>query len=565
MKKLLSFLLVAWVLLVVLGGIGYMNSLGKHISGNGPQALSGDGQGGFFLIANRHILHFDAAEKVLERHSFDALGLQSSNGLLYGEGRLLAFDNERQQIFLCTLPAWQCRPFSAPSLRLSNAIAMTWQSPTMLAVSDNTGHRLLLLDGMGNLMYAGQKQWHYPNQITAVSDGLLLADTDRFSILHIADTGGAGKKILLGTSSRPYQFVLRDNNWWVLQAGIRLENASLFRYRDGIPEKISLPATDPTALLDTGKRLIIASRQDWELLSLDPDTGNAIPTGDTAFQKELTSMRLAQQTAKKQRGLAPYIMLALMAPALLGGVVLQRRMDAEKSSAKTIPTQTLVRPPATAFASESIRIDTDRSGIEMQRAQQNRLLLKAGLVVIPLFLLIAAVIGLSGLQLRQLFPLLFFIAALLVLTPLLVYMGRLRQDRLFDQHFICGPQKLVHVKQGKPLSATAYADIWLGSDTLLLKDKAIPLYIGMGKLRTPFWTVHDIQREIGKRLPPAQHFHSDHEMGKALLGKNSLLGLRLILARYAVVFAIIAVLLLKLMQVLHQLHLDTLWKIFHPD
>jgi hypothetical protein len=564
MKKLLSALLVIWMLLIVIGGIAYMTSLGKHITGNGPQALTGDGSGGFFLVAQRQILHFDAQEKLLERHDFDALGLQDVGSILFSNKQLLAFDNERKQIFRCMLPAWQCAPFSPATLDLSQAIAMAWQTPGTLVISDNTGHRLLMLDAQGRPLYTGPARWHYPNQITSIADGLMLADTDRNVIVHLADAESSTPEILLETTSRPYQFVRRDNSWWVLQAGVLLENAELFHYHHGIPEKISITAQDPTALLDTGRRIIIASRQDWELLSLDPETGNAIPAGDKAFQAELNAQHLATQTAKKQRGRLPYIMLALMLPALLGGVVLQRRLDAEKSA--PVMTSAIKRTAPEKTASHvSVRIDTDKSRIEMQRLEQNRLLLKSGLIVIPLLILLALFLWFSGIDLAGLTPVFFLIAALLVLTPLLVYRGRRKQDRLFDQQLVCGPQKLVHIKQGKPVGATPYADIWLGSDTMLLKEKTFPLYIGLGKLRAPFWMVHDIQREIGKRIPPEQLFNTDHEMGRAMLGRNKTLGLRLIFARYAVAIAIALVLLLKLFQVLHHLHLDKLWKIFHPN
>ncbi|MGH8492559.1 MAG: hypothetical protein ACRERR_05565 [Moraxellaceae bacterium] len=563
MKKLLSALLVIWVLLVVIGGISHISNLGKYITGDGPQALSSDEHGGFFLISNRQILHFDAHEKIQARHDLDELGLLNANSLLYREGELLIFDNERQQIFRCTLPAWQCKAFTPPSLGLSNAISMTWQSPSTLAVSDNTGHRLLLLDTFGNALYAGTAAWHYPNQISATSDGLLLADTNRLSILHIADIAGAKPETLLRTLSRPYQFVHRDDSWWVLQAGVRLENADLYRYRAGIPEKISLPATDPVALMDRGDRLIIASRQDWQLLSLDPDTGKVQTVGDSAFQQALSIVHQAQQKAIKQRGRAPYIMLALMLPALLGGVVLQKRMNKEADVGKT---SALHFSAANSTGSApAYRIDTDKSGVEMQRLQQNRKLIIIGLIIIPLLVLLGLLLWFSRIDLPGLQPLFFMLFSLTLLLPLLVYLGRRKQDKLFDQHLICGPQKLVHIKQGKPVSATPYADIWLGSDTLLLKGNAFPLYMGYGKLRTAFWMTHDVQREIGKRIPAAQLFHSDHEMGKAMLGKHSILGLRLILARYAIAGIIALVLLLKLMQLLHHFHLDKLWKIFHPS
>lgn len=571
MKKALSALLVLWVLLVVIGGIGYMMSLGKDLKGNGPQALTSDSNGGFFLVADRKILHFDSNERLTEHHDFDALGLKDANSLLYESGQLLAYDNERHQIFRCAVPAWRCQPFTTAALGLSDFVSMAWQSQQTLLVADNTNHRLVTLDAAGNLLHAGKAIWHFPNQLMAVPDGLVLADTDRFSILHMTGSNGENAKPLLQTKTRPYQFIHRDTTWWVLQAGASLESATLYRYIDGKPEKIST-ADDPVSLLDTGSRIIVASRQDWKLLSLNPDSGNAVPVSDSAFQQELGKKRLSMQSAKKQRSRIPFIMLALMLPALAAGVVLQRRMDADAATNPPPAKQLFSAEKPAGIVPErsnaSCRIDTDKGRVEMLRAQQNRLFLRIGLIVIPITLLFILLFWLLGNGDANAMKGVMLFISIIVLVPMLlgmlVYLGRRKQDRLFDQHFVCGPQKLVHVKNGKAVAATPYADIWLGSDTLLLKGKSYPLYMGYGKLRSPFWMIHDVQREIGRRIPTSQFFASDYEMGRALLGKKPMLGLRLILARFAVIGVIGLVLVLKLISVLDHLHVFNLWKIFHP-
>lgn len=573
MKKALSVLLVLWVILVVIGGIGYMASLGKNIKGNGPQALTNDGSGGFFLVADRKILHFNSSEELTEGHDFDALGLKDANSLLFENGWLLAYDNKRHQIFRCDVPTWRCQPFSAETLGLSDFVSMTWRSPQTLLVSDNTNHRLVTLDAAGNLLHASKSIWHFPNQLMAVPDGLVLADTDRFSILHMTGSNGENAKPLLQTKTRPYQFIHRDATWWVLQAGASLESATLYRYVDGKPEKIST-ADDPVSLLDTGSRIIVASRQDWKLLSLNPDSGNAVPVSDPAFQQELGKKRLAMQSAKKQRSRIPFIMLALMLPALAGGIVLQRRMDADAAINQPLAKRILSpeKPAGIVHdrtSSSPPRIDTDRGQLEISRLQQNQSFIKTGLIIVPLlaigFLFIWWSSSSNPKLMSAMLPTLFSISGILVLVPLFLLLGRRKQDRLFDQHFVCGPQKLVHVRNGKAVTATPYADIWLGSDTLLLKGKSYPLYMGYGKRRSPFWMIHDVQREISRRIPPSQLFASDYEMGRSLLGKKPLLGLRLILARFTVIAVIGLVLVLKLISVLDHLHVFNLWKIFHPS
>lgn len=211
------------------------------------------------------------------------------------------------------------------------------------------------------------------------------------------------------------------------------------------------------------------------------------------------------------------------------------------------------------------RIDTDKGALQLQRERGisfRRIgLLLGGLLLLPVLLLIALR---NWNALFVYLIVLGFLLPVLLLPALLFWLARRRQDKQFDQHFICGPQKLVCVKNGKPVSATPYTDIWLGSDTLLLRDKPHPLYIGQGKSRIPLWLVHDVQREIGRRIPPTQFFASDYDMGRALLGRRPLLGLRLILARFTVVAVVLLVLGLKLFSFLDHLHVFSLWKIFHP-
>jgi hypothetical protein len=215
-----------------------------------------------------------------------------------------------------------------------------------------------------------------------------------------------------------------------------------------------------------------------------------------------------------------------------------------------------------------MQIETNKGRVEALRLQQNSLLMRLGLIIIPVALLFSLAFWFLGDGSDNAVKGIVLFLSIILLIPLMlgliIYLSRRQQDRFFDQHFICGPKKLVHVKNGKAVAATPYTDIWLSSDTLLLKGISFPLYLGYGKRRAPFWILHDIQREIGSRIPSSQFFSSDYEMGRALLGKKPLLGLRLILARFAVIGVMILALVFKLIGVLDHLHVFNLWKIFHP-
>lgn len=581
MKKGLQIALTLWVIAVVVLGLSYMVKLGNQIDGKGPQALTSDGANGFFMIAGDDILHFNADEKLLARKPFSEIGLSSANALLYrgSDASLLTYDNERHRIFRCQLPAWTCKGFSPESLEFTDFISMSWLASGDLVISDNTHHRLVTLSPRGNVLFEGESIWHFPNQVQAQPDGgLLLADTDRFAIIKLRNAKEKQGETVLKTATRPYQYLQLGDTWWVLQAGAQLESATLFKHAAGEATEIPLSAEDPVSLLHTGSRLIIASRQDWELLSLDPTTGNAVVSADAGFQKELTTRRLAMQEARKQRGRIPYLMALLLLPALGAGVVLQRKLDAEKaadvefspSKSHALSQTTSTTKPATANPRKnSVRIDTDSSGFLAQRQQQNAQLLKVGLIALPIALIFVALFWFLGPQNEGAIKGIGLFSGIIFGIPLLIYLinylGARHHERLFDQHFICGPQKLVHIKQGKPVSATPYEKILLGDATLVLDKQRLPLYLGKGTRRKALWLMHDIQREIGSRIPPEQHFSTDLDMVRAVWKQQPGLAMNVLAAQFALAIVVIALVLLKILSLLDHLHLFTLWKIFKPD
>lgn len=213
----------------------------------------------------------------------------------------------------------------------------------------------------------------------------------------------------------------------------------------------------------------------------------------------------------------------------------------------------------------SVRIDTDRSTYELLRTGQNRSLVRIGLLLLGAFLLILLVVfladGHSGiLVVAAMVAVLAIIAAPLAL---LFYAGRRRQSRLYDQYFLCGPQKLIHVVRGKPQRAIPYTDIWLGNESLVLGKERLALYRGHGKHRSPLWSHADVQREIGARIPPEQNMATDIDLGRALMKQSPWLGLRILAARYAVALTVVLVLLLKAWNVIQHFWGVKLWQVMH--
>lgn len=571
-RKILLALLVAWVLLVSAAGIYRLVALGKLTGNEGPQALARDGNGGIYLATSGELLHLDADGNVQERRSAQALGLKEINTVATGEaGVLWLYDSAMRHLFRCSTPGLNCISTTTATSGLDKNVALAWlHGPRQLLLTDNAHHRLLTLDENGKVIHGSGKVWHYPNQILSNAGLLFLADSDSRQILQL-DADGNRSSLALQTRERPYRFVRRDKEWWVIEAGVSLLKGRLRHYQGEAMEKIELPVSDPVDLLDTGRQILIASRADWQLLALNPDSGSLLPYGSPALQQEFRQHENAGLDARRERSRLPFLMLALMAPALLGGVVLQRRIDHSKSlqsdtqTGSTSSTALVTGSvPVAATRPRTLRIDTDRSALEAQRARQNHVLMRTGLLMLPLAAIIVLMLFLVPEPLATAVRLLAIMMLLLpALVVLMLYLGRRKQDRLYDQHFLCGPDKLVHVVQGKPRRAVPYTAIWLGTESLVFGKERMPLYTGVGQYRSALWAVSDVQREIGARIPATQNMASDLELGRELIKQDMMMGLRIVAARYALVIVVAGLVLLKAWNIIQHFWGVKLWQIMH--
>lgn len=569
-RKTLLLLLLLWTVAIVAGGIWRLLALGALTGNHGPQALSRDGQGGVFLATNHDLLHLDSQGRLLDRQPVAALGLVEINALAQGEGDTLwIYDSQLRRLFRCGTRAWTCARFGDDKLELDQNVQLAWLygRDRRLLVSDNPRHRLLAFAEDGSRLQMPATPWHFPNQLSTGGGAALLADTDTRRIVAIDPVANSATATALTTRERPYRFVRRDSAWWVIEAGVTLEDGRLRHYLEGQVRDIPLGVTDPVALLDIGHSIVIAAKADWRLLALDPETLAVTSFGEARLQQEFRDREAATAAARRERERLPVLMLALLAPALFSGLLLQRRID---RAAVAPPTDSSACSVASAGLAASAprkihaRIGTDRSALALARAQQNRQLLRAGLILGPLLLL-------AGLALWLLLPpqatgplpgLLGALVALPLLVLLTLYSRRRQQDRLYDQHFICGPDKVIHIVRGKPMRALPYEAIWLGEDSLILGKQRLPLYVGHGARRSALWNIGDLHRELGTRIPHTQHL-GEIELARAMLAQGRLVGLRILSARFMIIITVLLVLLLKLWQLLPHSLIGQLWKFHH--
>jgi hypothetical protein len=564
-RKLLLVLCFLWVLVAIGGGLWRLVELGKLTAPAGPQALARDGQGGLFLATDQELLRLDGEGNVRERRSAAALGLADLNALATGEGStLFLYESTGRRVHRCDTASWTCAPFGPAGLGLDSNVQMAWLygSDRRLLLSDNTHHRLLALDANGAQLALPGARWDFPNQISTEGGAALLAESDHYRIVELDPVANTRTAIALATRERPYRFVRRDQRWWVVEAGVTLERAEVRHYIGSEGATLATGLKDATTIVDTGRLIVVAGREDWRLAALDPDTGVARDFGSAALRQEFRDRHQAMTDARKERSRLPAFMLLLMAPGLIAGLLLQRAIDRDREAADPQAatgdgTPSPARPVMAAFTATApsgrkvARIETDRAALAAARALQNRQLVRLALIMVPLLLLTAAVVlWMSPPRWRDaMLPLLAGLTAIPVLLYLLVFLTRRQQDRLYDQQLLCGPDKVVHVVAGKPVRAVRYEDIWLGEDSLVLGARRLPLYTGYGPQRSAFWQLGELHRELGPRIPHEQHL-GEVALGRALVARGRVAGLSVLAGRFAIAIAVVTLILVKLASLL---------------
>lgn len=520
-RKIIQLILLAWVVVVVTGGLHRSNTLSDLLDGNGPFSLASHPDGSTWMASRSTLYELDKDEKVRSRTTAASLGLSEFNALATGrDGSLWIYDSRQLRPFRCQTQPLHCVPFGPDSLKLDINVQMAENSHGELLIADNTHHRIVRLSASGALLDDGNAvRWHYPNQIMPHANGIYLADTDRYEIVALPDSAAGSGRQALRSEQRPYRFATRGDEWWVIEAGVTLERGIVRHYRAGQSRQLALDVTDPTAIADNGNRLLVTSLTDWKLVSIDPVTGTARSVNDDTLVREFSEQRRIMADARRERGRLPFIMIALMLPAIGVAGLLQKREKA--LTANSNDTHYNARRDTGSLRTGTTVITPDMAALEQFQLQSRQKLLRLGLVLAGVTALTALALGLMrlalpSLSLDALWLMLLMMVMLILLLAYVTYAAQRKQRQAYDQSLTLGKDKLVWAQQGKPRAAVAYKDIWIGPDFLLLGRHRLPLYLKAPGQRVPLWPFSDIQREVGMRIPAHQSADTGVEFVKAL-------------------------------------------------
>lgn len=530
-KNWMGLLAGIWAISALLGLITMQLHWGHVANFSGPQALEADGNGGFYLATDTDLFHFDASKQLQRRESLTDIGLGSINALARGtDGDLRIYDSKNNHLLRCNKDSWRCAPFGPADLRLSPSVQFALTPTGRLIISDNTNHRLIALDKDGNLADNGQgKTWHFPNQISLEGNSLLLADTDSLLIarLDAESPNSAPQQVGLQTKSRPYHFVHRAPDWWVVESGPSLINGYVNHYRDGdtttAADRLEIPGEDVIAIADTGARIIIASKSDWELFEYNPSTANATPIGSPELQAEFSDNRAMVARAKRLQGAALPLFFAMLSPAVILAFFHQKRINREKAL-QEVASQQATRAEASLG---NYTITPNPEIHESIKKFERRVKVSFLSLGLALCLILAQNFRLfhssNHMRMDHALALVLVSFALFSAIPLVLTISIRRQRRHLTLRMDCGTKLLTVFEKDAVLKQVNYDRVWVCKSVIMVDGLLIARRLPFrdSAFRNPqgieIWPEADLQRQLLPRLAP------DH-----IVDNRAVLGLRLL-------------------------------------
>lgn len=249
------------------------------------------------------------------------------------DGRLIVGQAEPSGLFRCDVGSLRCERLT-PDGETAHALMLAVdEAAGRIAVSDNAGHRLLLLDMDGRILDATPRaRFLHPNGIAFLPDGtILVSDTDRMALVQVAvgrDRIGAGLESFMVNVGplrpgrhHPMEFAATaDGKWWVLVAEERMRNADLMIHEPlGAPrQRVDLgPRSDPTDVVAFANGVLVAEPTRVDLLEVSRDGAKVQPFGAPEFRAELGATRRKHALWTFVRDFSPTGMAVLPVLAVL--------------------------------------------------------------------------------------------------------------------------------------------------------------------------------------------------------------------------------------------------------
>jgi uncharacterized ParB-like nuclease family protein len=274
----------------------------REVEQYGPTALVATQDDRLYFDAARHIYEATQAGSLLERESFDQLGIEGPIAQLsMHKGDLVLLDTGENQVKRCDTSIWRCTPLvdaytEQPSDILSFALS-TEDNRLYLAIGG--GHRIVAYDLEGQKLYTltVPKGLKYVNDLQWLGDNrLLVTDTNHHRVIELHDLGEGKVDVALqlkaentlGHKGRKWPTEAQrdsEGGTWVINCNGMLRKGDLIFYDHsgkaqslidlGVDTELSALTLYPDGVLvsDSKKpQLLFISRSDFSISQLHQDS-----------------------------------------------------------------------------------------------------------------------------------------------------------------------------------------------------------------------------------------------------------------------------------------------------
>jgi len=313
----------------------------RMAANQGPSRMGVASDGSVWVNSHARLLHIARDGALLQSVALADLGLANplSHVRVLADGRLIVGQAAPSGLFLCDVGAMRCERL-IPAGETAHALMLAVdQSAGRVAVSDNAGHRLLLIDLASRRIIDATEPRRvlHPNGIAFLSDGtLLVSDTDRRTLARFeVGPDGFGKALaeyrvnqgpLRPGRHYPMEFAGTANGkWWVLVAEEGMRNADLMIHQPlGVPQdRVDLgPRSDPTDVVAFGGGVLVAEPLRFRVLAVDGYGTDVRPFGSPELLAELDAARRQHAIWRFVRNYSP---IGMAIVPLLAAVFLRVR------------------------------------------------------------------------------------------------------------------------------------------------------------------------------------------------------------------------------------------------
>jgi hypothetical protein len=506
-KSVVAIAIVAGMALCFLALYHAGERLGEGMQG--PSKIAPAPDGTVWVASHGQLHQFTAAGERKRVVALSALGRSSiiSELLALSDETLVIAEAEPSAAYRCELDALKCASITSGIAAAAGPTAHALmiaadEKRERFYVSDNAGHRLILVDFEGKVLDITKPgRVLHPNEVYLEKPGeLVVVDTDHRRLVRIAvkgDVFGAdlwemktNSRLLRPSRVLPMDFSRSpDGGWWVLVArdGMKEGDVVLFD-RDGKSVKrIDLGAeSDPTQIAVLPDGLLVADPTGATLTRVAPGETVVGPWGGAAFQSELDGLRASRSYWRTVRLAAQFLIFAIP----LAGILVLWRMGERLT---VIPA--LVVPASPTPVERGIHWLEVRPEIRRRtRWMLVAMTMVMWLTVIGAALLVGAFWGaVRRVDLIVLIPALALCA--LVPLPLLIFLPRVWRRRLGTD----GRDFFLDLGNGKVEKYSFSALATSKGHQLLAGRRLIPLRTGMGSL----FPEDELRGYILARIPPS--------------------------------------------------------------